>query len=412
MSVADRFKNAWNVFKKQDEDNFRVIKDHGPSVYYPQTRRRYSYINDKNFVSSIYTRISMDAAAASIRHVKIDENNRYIDDVSSGLNECLTFQPNIDQGPRAFRQDLIQTLFDTGSAAIVPVDTSVDPETSSRIDIYSLRVGEIVEFFPKHVRVNVYNERSGIRENVILEKENVAIIQNPLYGIVNEPNSITQRLIRKLQLLDAVDEQSGSGRLDIIIQLPYTVKREAQRERAEARRKDIEFQLQDSKYGIAYADATEKITQLNRPAENNLFNQVEYLVNLLYTQLGLTEEILNGTAQESVMLNYRSRTLEPILDAITEGMIIAFLGILGVRRHETIQYFLDPFKLVPLGEISEMADKFTRNEILTSNEVRGIVGLKPSNDPKADELRNANMPMPEENEEVVKPSEGDNQNEK
>jgi len=315
--------------------------------------------------------------------------------MATHLNECLVWEPNLDQSPRAFLQDIAMTLFDKGVAAIVPVDTSRDPQTNLLYDIYSLRVGDIVTWYPKHVRVNVYNENEGRREEVTLEKRSVAIIENPLYSVMNEPNSTLQRLIRKLGLLDAVDEQSGSGKLDLIIQLPYVIKSEARRQQAEQRREDIEFQLKGSQYGIAYTDGTEKITQLNRPAENNLLKQVEYLTNLLYSQLGLTPEVMDGTADEDAMVLYYSRTIEPILDAIVQAMQRAFLGPMGSLGDQRIKYFRDPFKLVPVKDIAEIADKFTRNEILSANEIRTSLGIKPSSDPKADQLVNSNMPQPE-----------------
>jgi hypothetical protein len=310
----------------------------------------------------------------------------------------LTFKPNLDQGPRAFRQDLAATVFEKGVAAIVPVDTISNPQNNLEFDIESLRVGEIVQFYAKHVRVSVWNENTGQRQEVTLEKRIVGIVYNPLYSIMNEPNSTLQRLIRKLQLLDVVDEQSSSGKLDIIIQLPYVVKTEARQKQAEKRREDLEIQLKDSKYGIAYTDGAEKITQLNRPAENNLLAQVTYLTNLLYSQLGLTENIMNGTADEATMLNYFNRTIEPIIDAIVQAMQVAFLGSSGTQKNQKIMYFRDPFKLVPVGQIAEIADKFTRNEILTSNEIRGFLGVRPSKDPKADQLVNSNMPQPKDEE--------------
>lgn len=345
-------------------------------------------------MSSIYTRISVDVSGLMIKHIKVDSDDRYVSDMQTHLNDCLTLEPNLDQSPRPFRQDIVMTLFDRGCAAIVPVDTSQSPVTNEVFDIYSMRVGEIVTWYPKHVKVSVYNENTGVREDVTLEKTFVAIIENPLYSVMNEPNSTLQRLIRKLSLLDAVDEQSASGKLDIIIQLPYVIKSEAKKQQAEQRREDIEFQLRGSKYGIAYTDGTEKITQLNRPAENNLLAQVEYLTKLLYNQLGLTEEVMNGTADENAMLNYFNRTIEPILDAIVESMQRAFLGPQGAQHNERIRYFKDPFRLVPLSQIADIADKFTRNEILTANEIRQIVGIRPHEDPKADQLTNSNMPQP------------------
>jgi len=397
MAVFDRIKKAWNAFRNVDQD---AMYDYGSTAYYgggSPSRPRYNVYSERSIVSSIYTRISVDVAGILIKHCKIDKDGRYIEDIPSSLNECLKWEPNLDQSPRPFRQDIAMTLFDKGVAAVVPVDASRNPESNIIFDIYSLRVGEIVTWYPKHVRLSVYNENRGKREEVTLEKRFVAIIENPLYSVMNEPNSTLQRLIRKLTLLDAVDEQSSSGKLDLIIQLPYVIKSEARRQQAEKRREDIEFQLKGSQYGIAYTDGTEKITQLNRPAENNLLKQVEYLTSMLYNQLGLTEEVMNGTANEETMLNYFNRTIEPIVDAIIESMQRAFLGPQGSQGDERILYFRDPFKLVPVNNIAEIADKFTRNEILSANEIRHFLGIKPSDDPKADKLINSNMPQPEEN---------------
>jgi hypothetical protein len=367
-----------------------------PGVVYSTvspSRSRLRIYNERTIIGSIYTRLGIDVAGVDLRHVVLDEMDRYKEDIDSPLNRCLTLEPNIDQGPRAFRQDIALTLFDSGVAAIVPVDTTIDPETKEVIDIYTLRVGEIVNWYPNHVKVSLYNEAKGQREDVILEKRSVAIVENPLYTVMNEPNSTLQRLIRKLSLLDAVDEQSSSGKLDLIIQLPYVVKTDARRAQAEQRRQDIELQLKGSQYGIAYTDGTEKITQLNRPAENNLLKQVEYLTKLLYEQLGLTEEVMNGTADETAMRNYNNRTVEPIVDAIKEAMQRSFIGPEGARKKERILYFMDPFKLVPVSEIAEITDKLSRNEVLTSNEIRQIIGFKPSKESKADKLQNSNMPI-------------------
>ncbi len=396
MPIMDRIKKSWNAFRnaEQQTDDYGLYVT---SPYYgggSPSRPRLTIYTERSIVSSIYTRISIDVAGLIIKHIKIDADGRYIGDVPSSLNECLKWQPNIDQSPRPFRQDIAMTLFDRGVAAIVPVDTTRNPQNSAIFDIYSLRVGEVVSWYPKHVRLSVYNENQGKREEITLEKRFVAIIENPLYSVMNEPNSTLQRLIRKLSLLDSIDEQSGSGKLDLIIQLPYVIKSEARRQQAEKRREDIEFQLKGSQYGIAYTDGTEKITQLNRPAENNLLKQVEYLQNMLYNQLGLTEEVMNGTANEETMLNYFNRTIEPIVDAIIESMQRAFLGPSGSRGDERIQYFRDPFKLVPVTNVAEIADKFTRNEILSANEIRDFLGIKPSDDPKADKLVNSNMPQP------------------
>jgi hypothetical protein len=340
-------------------------------------------------------RLSIDVASYSIRHVRLDDEKRYKEDVDSGLNECFVLQANVDQPARHFRQDLAQSLFENGVIAIVPVDTTINPNVSGGYDILNMRVGTVVQWFPQSVRVSVYNEQTGRRQEVTLAKKFVAIVENPLYTVMNEPNSTLQRLIRKLNLLDVVDEQSASGKLDIIIQLPYVIKSEAKREQAEQRKKDIEFQLRGSQYGIAYTDGTEKITQLNRPAENNLMAQVEFLVDMLYSQLGLTPAIMNGTADEAAMLNYFDRTINPILDALVEAMRRTFLTKTARTQGQSIMYFKDPFKLVPVSQIAEIADKFTRNEIVTSNEMRQAIGMKPADDKKADELRNSNMPQSE-----------------
>lgn len=396
MAIADRVVKAWNAFRANERVREDVTYGGGSAVSYTTTspsRPRLRYYNERSIVSSIYNRISIDVADVAYRHIKLDEKGRYESDIQSNLNGCLTLEANLDQSPRAFRQDIVMTLFDKGVSALVPVDTTVNPNTNEIYDIFTLRVGEIVSWYPKHVRVSVYNEAKGAREEVTLEKRFVAIVENPLYSVMNEPNSTLQRLIRKLGLLDSVDEQSSSGKLDLIIQLPYVIKSEARRQAAEKRREDIEFQLKGSQYGIAYTDGTEKITQLNRPTENNLLKQVEYLTNMLYGQLGITEEVMNGTADEKTMINYYNRTIKPIVDAIVESMQRAFLGVNGTQRSERILYFKDPFKLVPVAAIAEIADKFTRNEILTSNEIRGVIGFEPSKDPKADKLVNSNMPQ-------------------
>lgn len=394
MPILDRVRKAWNAFRNTNEINDQYLEYTTSGNYgVSPSRSRLQIYTERSIISSVYARLSVDVAGLIIKHTKLDKEGRYKEDVQSSLNDCLTLEPNLDQGPRAFRQDIALTLFDKGVAVLVPVDTSRNPQTNEIFEIYTLRVGEVVTWYPKHVKLSVYNENSGKREEITLEKRFVAIIENPLYAVMNEPNSTLQRLIRKLGLLDAVDEQSSSGRLDIIIQLPYVIKSEARRQQAEARREDIEFQLRGSKYGIAYIDGTEKVTQLNRPAENNLLKQVEYLTNLLYNQLGLTEEVMNGTAKEEAILNYFNRTIEPIIDAIVEAMQRAFLGPQGTQNDERIKYFRDPFKLVPVSQIAEIADKFTRNEILSSNEIRSFLGIPPSSDPKADKLINSNMPQ-------------------
>lgn len=393
MPVLNRMKNAWNAFRSSDESRSGFM-DVGPGSSRRPDRPRLYSTNERSIVSSILTRISIDVASVPYRHVKLDEVGRYSNDVTSSFNKCLTLEANLDQGPRAFRQDIAMTLFDKGVAVIVPVDTVTDPNADDTFDIYSLRVGEVVQWYPKHIRVSVYNEARGERQEIVLEKRFVAIIENPMFSVMNEPNSTLQRLIRKLNLLDIVDEQSSSGKLDLIIQLPYVIKSEARKAQAEKRRDEIEVQLKGSKYGIAYTDGTEKITQLNRPAENNLLKQVEYLTNMLYSQLGITDAIMNGTADEKTMINYFNRTIEPIVDAIIEAMQRAFLSVQTDTKRERIRYFRDPFKLVPLADIAEIADKFTRNEILTANEIRQYMGIPPSGDPKADKLTNSNMPQP------------------
>lgn len=393
MAALDKLKHAWNAFLNQPSPGEINPSFLGPSYSGRPDRVRLNGSNDRSLVASIYTRLGIDVASTEIRHVRLDDNYRFLEEITSGLNDCLTFEANMDQGASAFRQDIAMTLFDKGVAAIVPVDTTLDPSQSSGFEIKTLRVGEIVQWMPRHIRVSLYNDVSGRREEVTLEKKHVAIVENPLYAVMNEPNSTLQRLIRKLNLLDAIDEQSGSGKLDLIIQLPYVIKSEARKQQAEQRRQDIEFQLKGSKYGIAYTDGTEKVTQLNRPAENNLLKQIEYLTEMLYGQLGLTKEVMNGTATEEAMLNYHFRTVEPIVRSIVEAMRRAFITRTARTQKQSILYFRDPFKLVPIGQIAEIADKFARNEILASNEIRGLIGFKPSKDPKADALVNSNMPM-------------------
>ena len=349
-------------------------------------------------MTSVYNRIAMDCAAISIQHVKLDDNKRYIETVESGLNSCLNLSANVDQTGRAFLQDAFLSMFDEGCIALVPVDTSFNPKETGSYDIDSMRVGKITEWYPQHVKVRLYNERNGRKEEVVLPKSVVAIIENPLYAVINEPNSTMQRLIRKLNILDAIDEQSGSGKLNLIIQLPYVVKTKARQEQAEARRKDLEYQLTGSKYGIAYTDGTEKVVQLNRSVDNNLMGQIEYLTSMLYSQLGITQAVMDGTADEKTMLNYYNRTIEPILSAFTDEMKRKFLTKTARTQGQSIVFFRDPFKLVPVAELAEIADKMTRNEIMSSNEIRQVVGMKPSNDPKADELRNRNLSAPKEEE--------------
>jgi hypothetical protein len=349
----------------------------------------------KSIVTALYSRISIDTAALDIKHIKVDDKNRYKETLESGLNDRLTFESNIDQAPRTFIQDAVMTMFDTGVAAIVAVETTANPSLNADYDILELRVGEVKEWFPEHVRVSVYDQRLGRRREIILPKRNVAIATNPLYSVMNEPNSTLARLIHKLDLLDQIDDASGSGKLDLIIQLPYVIKSEARKLQAESRRTDIEMQLKGSKYGIAYTDGTEKITQLNRPAENNLMGQIEYLTTILYGQLGVTEDIMNGTASESTMLNYFNRTIEPVVHAITSAMQRSFIGEMRTDQKERVSFYRDPFKLVPAAQLADIADKFTRNEIFTANEIRQLMGVPPSDDPKADKLVNSNMPQPE-----------------
>ena len=388
-SMSARLKHAWNVFRSRDPTP-RYYPDYGASYSVRPDRPRFSRGNERSIATSVYNRIALDVSAINIQHIRLDENGRFIETMDSSLNNCLTLEANTDQTGRAFIQDVVMSMFDEGCVAIVPVETDIEPKTDS-YKIFSMRTGKIVEWYPQHVRVKLYDDRRGVKEDIVLPKNRVAIIENPLYAVINEPNSTMQRLIRKLSLLDTIDEQSGSGKLDLIIQLPYIIKTEARRQQAESRRKDIEMQLAGSKYGIAYTDGTERITQLNRPVENNLMKQIEYLTSMLYSQLGITQSIMDGTADEKTMLNYYNRSIEPIVSAIVDEMKRKFLTKTARSQRQTISFFRDPFKLVPVNDIAEIADKFTRNEILTSNEIRQIIGMKPSNDPKADELRNSNI---------------------
>ena len=404
LTLSSRLKRAWNAFTKNRDPTYTMqqYNNVGMGYVYRPDRVRFSRGNEKSIVTSVYNRIAMDVAAITIKHCRVDKNNRYVEDIKSGLNDCLSLEANIDQTGRSFIQDVVMSMFDEGAVAIVPVDTSFDPTQSNSFDILSLRTGKILEWYPAHVKVQVYNDRTGKKEDIVLPKRTVAIIENPLYSVINEHNSTMQRLVRKLNILDAIDEQSGSGKLDLIIQLPYVIKSEARQQQAEKRRKDIEEQLKGP-YGIAYTDGTEKITQLNRPVENNLMKQIEYLMNLLYSQIGMTPSVLDGTADEKAMLNYNNRTIEPIVSAIVDAMKRSFLSKTARTQGQTIMFFRDPFKLVPVSDIAEIADKFTRNEILSSNEIRQIIGMKPSDDPKADELRNSNITQPKE-EEVPEPT--------
>lgn len=391
MSFGSRLKHAWNAFTGNVQMNYR---DLGMSYSYRADRPRLTRGNERSIVTSVYNRIALDVAALNFQHIRLDENGRFLSVIEDGLNNCLTLEANIDQTARSFIQDVVISMFDEGSVAIVPVDTTTDPNVSGSYDIQTMRVGQILDWYPQYIRVRLYNEQTGKKEDIVVPKSATAIIENPLYAVINEPNSTMQRLIRKLNLLDVIDEQSGSGKLDLIIQLPYVIKTEARRQQAENRRKDIENQLSGTKYGIAYTDGTERITQLNRSVNNNLMSQIEYLTSMLYSQLGITQSILDGTADEKTMLNYNNRTIEPIISAIVDEMKRKFLTKTARSQHQSISFFRDPFKLVPVNDIAEIADKFTRNEIMTSNEFRQVVGMKPSEDPRADELRNKNLSAP------------------
>ena len=396
MGFMDRIKHSWNAFMNKDPTyNYQNI---GTSYSYRPDRTRLTRGNERSIVNSIYTRIALDVASIGVKHCRLDENGRFESVIDSNLNNCLTVEANIDQTSRAFLQDIVMSMLDEGSVAIVPVDTTLDPRVTSSYDILSMRTGKIIDWYPSHVRVRLYNDKTGRREEVLLQKKSVAIIENPFYSIMNEPNSTNQRLIRKLNLLDSIDEQSGSGKLDMIVQLPYSVKSPIQEARAESRRQNLEKQLSGSKYGIAYIDSTEKITQLNRPIENQLMKQIEYLTSMLHGQLGITQAILDGTADEQTQLNYITHTVEPIISAIVDEMNRKFLTKTARTQNQTIAFFRDPFKLVPVNNIAEIADKFTRNEIMTSNEIRQVIGMKPSDDPKADQLVNGNIRQPEGDE--------------
>ena len=392
MEIFDRLQHAWNAFMNKDPTyNYQGV---GMGYSYRPDRPRLTRGNERSIINSIFNKIALDVASIDIVHCKLDEDNRYIETIDSGLNNCLTLEANIDQTGRAFIQDVVMSMLDEGSVAIVPVDTTINPKDTNSYDIVSMRTGKILAWYPEHVRVQLYNEKTGKKEELILPKKTVGIIENPLYTVINEQNSTMQRLKRKLALLDMVDEQNSSGKLDLIIQLPFVVKSDARRQQAEKRRKDIEMQLVGSKYGIAYTDGTERITQLNRPVDNNLFTQVESLTSMLYSQLGITQSVLDGTADEKTMLNYYNRSIAPFVDAIVDELKRKFLSKTARTRKQSIQAFRDPFKLVPVNELAEIADKFTRNEILSSNEIRQIIGRKPSKDPKADQLVNSNISQP------------------
>lgn len=392
INIGSRLKHAYNAFMNRDP----TYTPTGSSYSIRPDRPRLSRGNERSIVTSVFNRIALDVASIDIKHCRLDENGRYVEDIDSGLNNCLDLEANLDQTGRAFIQDVVMSMLDEGCVAIVPVDTTLNPKITNSYDILSMRTGKILDWYPAHVRVRLYNDQTGDKEDILLPKSQVAIIENPLYAVINEHNSTMQRLIRKLSLLDVTDEQTASGKLDLIIQLPYVVKTDARREQANRRRKEIEEQLTGSKYGIAYTDGTEKVTQLNRSLENNLLKQIEYLTEMMYSQLGITQEVLNGAADEKTMLNYNNRTVEPIVSAIVDEMKRKFLTKTARSQRQTIAFFRDPFRLVPVNDIAEIADKFTRNEIMTSNEIRQIVGMKPSDDPKADELINSNISQPDE----------------
>nr|DAX66168.1 MAG TPA: portal protein [Caudoviricetes sp.] len=388
--------HAWNAFSNWEQRSPNLSQQYGLTQSFRPDRNNLRITNERSIIASILTRMAMDVASIDLLHVRLDEDKRFLEEIDSGLNNCLTVEANLDQAARAFRQDIAQTLFDEGVAAIVPVDTTLNPNVTGGYDILTLRVGKITEWMPKHIKVDLYNEEKGKRQQIVIPKKMAAIVENPLYSVMNEPNSTLQRLIRALNTMDTMDEKNAQGKLDLIIQLPYTIKSEARQQQAEKRRKDIEFQLTGSKYGIAYTDATEKVTQLNRPVENNLLQKVEYLTKMLYSQLGLTEEIMSGTADERAMLNYNNRTIEPVVTAIVEAMRRTFLTKTARSQRQSIVATRNPFRLVPVDQIAEIADKFTRNEIMTANEIRSVIGMRPADDPKADELRNSNMPQEED----------------
>ena len=402
-TIGSRLKHAWNAFVNNKDPTIRY-QDYGSGYSIRPDRPRLTRGNERSIVTSVYNRIALDAAAISIQHCKLDEDGRFLNPIDSKLNRCLNLEANIDQTGRAFIQDVVMSMIDEGCVAMVPVETTADPKLTESYDILQMRTGKILEWYPRHVRVRIYNDRTGQKEEITLPKSMVGIVENPLFAVMNEPSSTMQRLIRKLSLLDVTDEQTASGKLDLIIQLPYIIKSEARRQQAEQRRKDIEMQLAGSKYGIAYTDGTEKITQLNRSLENNLMKQIEYLTSMLYSQLGITQTILDGTADEKTMLNYYSRTIEPIVSAIVDEMKRKFLSKTARAQNQSIVFFRDPFKLVPVADLAELGDKMTRNEILTSNEIRQIMGFKPSDDPKADQLINSNISQPDEIPEPTKRS--------
>ena len=391
MALKDRFQKAWNAFFYKERTEDRTYQDYGIQTYYRPDRPKFVRGSEKTIITAIFNRIALDVASTNINHVRVDDEDKFLEIIDSGLNNCFNLEANIDQTGRAFVQDIVMSMMDEGVVALVPVDTVGNPFQTTSYDIKTMRTGKIVGWYPQHVKVNVYNDRTGQKEDLILPKSMVGIVENPLYAVINEQNSIMQRLIRKMSLLDFVDEQNSSAKLNMIIQLPYTIKTETREKQAEARRTSIEKQLVDSKYGIAYVDATEKITQLNRPLETNLASQIENLTSMLYGQLGLTDAIFNGTADEQTQMNYYSSTIEPILSAIVNELRRKFLSRTARAQRQSIVFFRDPFKLVPVSQIADIADKFTRNEVLSSNEIRAIIGFKPIDDPRADELRNKNL---------------------
>ena len=392
MGIKDRLQHAWNAFANKDP-TYGSYGGYGGYSYRPD-RPRFSRGNERSIVTAVLNKISIDCAAINIEHVRLDDNNRFVEVMNTGLNKCLTLEANIDQTGRAFIQDAVMSLMDEGCIAIVPVETTLNPNISGGFDITNMRVGKVLEWYPDKVNIRVYNEKTGQKQDIVMPKNTVSIVENPLYAVMNEPNSTMQRLIRKLNILDAIDEQSGSGKLDLIIQLPYLVRSQQRRQQAEERRKAIEDQLSNSKYGVAYTDGTEHVTQLNRSVENNLMSQIEYLTSMLYSQLGITQSVMDGTADDKTMLNYYNRTIEPLLSAIVDEMKRKFLTKTARSQKQSIVFFRDPFRLVPVADLAEIADKMTRNEIMSSNEIRQIVGMKPSDDPKADELRNKNLSEP------------------
>ena len=392
LSIGSRLQHAWNAFLNKDPTTY--VKDLGTSYTYRPDRPRYTRGVERSIVNSVYNRIALDVASIDLRHVRLDDNKRFLEEMKSGLNSCLTLEANIDQTGRDLMLDIVTSMLDEGVVAVVPIDTDIDPEKTDSYKIESMRTGKILEWFPKHIRVRMYDERTGRKEEIVIPKKIAAIIQNPFYSVMNEPNSTMKRLVRKMALLDIIDEQQGSGKMNLIVQLPFSVKTDTRKKQAENRRADIENQLVGSKYGIAYIDSTEHITQLNRPIENNLMSQIEYLTSMLFSQLGMTQGILDGTADEKTMLNYYNRIIEPIISAIADEFTRKFLTKTARTQGQSIEFFRDPFKLVPVSQIAEIADKFTRNEIMTSNELRQIIGMKPSNDPNADQLRNKNLNQP------------------